>query len=208
MIDFTLSQLVMRICAVLVVATLQGWGGAFAASVLGDKGPRHEGRLSINPLQHVDLLGGAVALIFAVGWSKWVSVDPRALRGGRGGLLVVAAASFAALLLGVIALRSTRPYILLALGDTGAATAFQLIQTTIEMAVSFAVLGLLPLPPLSAGHLLIALAPQWRERLARVHLFLGLGLAALIATGAASGLLDPAVRSLLSSILGEDVVGL
>jgi Zn-dependent protease len=204
-IDFTLSQLVMRIAAVLVVSTLQGWTIAAAAVALGDKGPRHDGRFTIDPLRHVDLLGGAVALIFAVGWSRWVVVDPRALRLGRAGLVLVAAAGFVALLLGVIVLRLARPYILLALSDTAAATAFQLIQTNIEVAVSFAILGLLPLPPLSGGHVLIALLPQWRERLAGMQFFLGLGLAALIATGVAGGVLDPAVRWLMIFLLGEDV---
>ncbi|HLH94120.1 MAG TPA: hypothetical protein VKW08_03290 [Xanthobacteraceae bacterium] len=205
MIDFTLSQLVMRICAVLVVSTLQGWATAAAAVVLGDKGPRHDGRLTIDPFRHVDLLGGAVGLIFAVGWSKWVVVDPRGLRAGRIGLLLVVAASFAALLLGILVLRLMRPYILPLLHDTAAATVFQLIQTIIEMAVSFAILGLLPLPPLPGGQLLIGLLPGWSGWLARMQLLFGAGIAALIATGAAGGLLDPAVRSLMIVILGEDV---
>src|SRR3974390_3126979 len=103
----------MRIAAVILLSALQGFATAAAAVALGDAGPRHDGRLGIDPLRHIDLLGGAVALIFAVGWSKWVAVDPRALRSGRLGLVLVAAAGFAALLLGVVVLRLVRPYLLL-----------------------------------------------------------------------------------------------
>jgi Zn-dependent protease len=204
-IDFTLSQLVMRICAVLLVSTLQGWAISMAAGALGDAGPKHDGRLSIDPLRHVDLLGGAVALIFSVGWARWVAIDPRALRHGRFDLLLVVGAGCAAIVLGVLGLRFARPFLLPLLPDTAAATAFALIQTIIELGLWFALLGLLPLPPLSGGHLLVAVMPKLRERLPGIQLFLGLVLAALVASGVVTRALDPAFRFLLALVLGEDV---
>jgi len=204
-IDFTLSQLMMRIAAVILLSALQGFATAAAAVALGDAGPRHDGRLSIDPLRHIDLLGGAVALIFAVGWSRWVAVDPRALRPGCQGLALVGLASFIALIASVVILRLVRPYLLLLLSDTAAAATFQVIQTYIEMGISFALLGLLPLPPLSGGHFLIAVLPQLRERLAQAQLFLGVGVAVLVATGIVGLVLDPAARALMILILGEDV---
>jgi Zn-dependent protease len=205
LINFTLSQLLMRLCAVVLVATLQGFAIAAAARALGDAGPKHDGRLSLDPLRHVDLIGGAVALIFAVGWWRWVPVDPRALRHGRVDLPVVALAGFAAVVLGVLALRFARPFLLPWLPDTAAATAFALIQTIIEVGLASALIGLLPLPPLAGGHVLVAAVPKLRERLAGRELFLGLIVAALIATGAVAGALDPALRFLMILVLGEDV---
>ncbi len=205
MIDFTLSQLVMRLCAVLVVSAVQGFAIAAVAVALGDAGPGHDGRLTIDPLRHVDWLGGAVALIFAVGWGRWVAVDPRALRHGRIDLLLVVLAAFAAVLLAVIGLRIARPFLLSLLPDTAAATAFALIQTIIELGLWSALLGLLPLPPLAGGHLLVAVMPKLRERLPGIALFLGLIVAALVATGAVTRVLDPAFRFLMVLVLGEDV---
>jgi Zn-dependent protease len=204
-IDFTLSQLLMRACAVLLVSTLQGWAMAMAAGALGDAGPEHDGRLTIDPLRHVDMLGGAVALIFSIGWARWMAVDPRALRHGRFDLLLVVGAGFAAIVLGVLGLRFVRPLLLPLLPDTAAATAFALIQTIIELGLWFALFGLLPLPPLAGGHLVIAIAPKLRERLPGMQLFLGLILTALVASGAVTGALDPTYRFLMGVVLGEDV---
>src|ERR1700680_4818150 len=146
----------MRICAVLLISALHCWALAMAAGALGDAGPKHDRRLSVDPLRHVDLLGGAVALIFAIGWGKWVAIDPRALRHGRFDLLLLVGAGFAAIVLGVLGFRVVRPFLLPLLPDTAAATAFALIQTTIELGLWFALLSVLPLPPLTGGHLLIA----------------------------------------------------
>jgi Zn-dependent protease len=204
-IDFTLSQLVMRACAVLLIATLQGFAIAMAAGALGDAGPRHDGRLSIDPLRHVDLLGGAVAVIFAVGWGRWVAVDPRQLRHGRFDLLLVVGAGFGAIVLGVLGLRFALPLLLPLLPDTAAATTFALIQTIIELGLWSALLGLLPLPPLAGGHLLVAVQPKLRDRLPGIELFLGLIVAALVASGVVTRALDPAFRFLMAIVLGEGV---
>ena len=205
-IDFTLSQLVMRLCAALLISTIQGFAIAAAAGALGDAGPRHDGRISIDPLRHVDLLGSAVALVFAVGWARWVAIDPRALRHGRLDLLLVVVAGFAAVVLGVMLLQLMRPFLLPLLPDTAAATAFALIQTIIELGLWSALLGLLPLPPLSGGHLLIAVMPRLRERVRGMQLFfVGLIVAALVATGAVTRVLDPAFRFLTGIVLGENV---
>jgi Zn-dependent protease len=202
-IDFTLSQLVMRACAALLISALQGFAVAAAAGALGDAGPRHDGRLSIDPLRQVDLIGGAVALVFAVGWARWVAIDPRQLRRGRFDLLLVVLAGFAAVVLGVLGLRLARPLLLPLLPDTAAATAFELIRTTIELGLWFALIGLVPVPPLLGGHLLVAVIPKLRDRLPRVQLVLGLIVAGMVATGWVTRALDPAFR-LLMGFVGED----
>ncbi len=205
MIDFTLSQLVMRICAVLIVSTVQAAAIAAAAVVLGDKGPRHDGRLTLNPFAQIDLIGGAMGLIFAIGWCRWVAIDPRDLRHGRVDLLLVWAAGFLALLLGVVLVRWGRPFVLLLLPDTAAEALFAVSQTTIEVALAFALLSVLPVPPLAGGHLLDAAVPALRDHLPRLSLVCGVILAAVMFTGAINHVLDPLIRSLIAFMLGEDL---
>jgi Zn-dependent protease len=204
-IDFTLSQLLMRACAVLLISALQGFAIAMAAGALGDAGPGHDGRRTIDPLRHVDMLGGAVALIFAVGWGRWVAIDPHKLRHGRFDLLLVVLTGFAAIVLGALALRFARPVLVAGWGDTAAASGGVVIQTIIELGLWFALLSLLPLPPLAGGHLLVAVMPKLRERLPGLQFFLGLLLAALVASGVVTNALDPAFRFLMILVLGEEV---
>lgn len=205
MIDFTLSQLVMRICAVLIASTVQGAAIAAAAVLLGDKGPRHDGRLTLNPFAQIDLIGGAMGLIFAAGWSRWVAIDPRALRHGRVDLLLLWAASFLALLLAVALVRWGRPFVLPLLPDTAAEALFAVSQTTIEVALAFALLSVLPVPPLAGGHLLDAAVPVLHDHLQRLSLVFGVALAAVMFTGAVNHVLDPVIRSLIALMLGEDL---
>jgi Zn-dependent protease len=200
LIDFTLSQLIMRGCAVLFVSVLHGATMTAVACALGDQGPRHDGRLTLDPLRHVDVLGGLIGLIFAIGWAKWVAIDPRELRRGRFDLVLVVVSGFVAILLGVSVLRLLRPLLLPLLPDTAAATAFELIRTTIELGLSFAALSIMPIPPLAGGQLLVAAFPRLSGAIPRVELGPSLILAALIATGVLDRVLDPAVQ-LLSRLI-------
>jgi hypothetical protein len=205
LIDLTLSQGIMRGCAVLVVSTLQGAAMAAFAGALGDEGPRHDGRVTLDPFRHLDIVGGLTALIFLAGWAKWVVINPRELRGGRIGLVFVVIAGLAAVIAGALALRLVRPFLLPLLPYTAAATAFELIEVTIELAVSFAVLGLLPIPPLAAGQLIIAAFPKLGDAIARVELVLSLIIAVVVATGILDWAINPAYAALLSLVLGRHV---
>jgi Zn-dependent protease len=89
------------------------------------------------------------------------------------------------------------------LPDTVATATFALIQTTMETSLWFALFGLIPIPPLAGGHLLVAALPGWRDRLTRIELFLGLVLATVVASGLATRVLDPIYQFLARLVLGE-----
>lgn len=202
MIDFTVSQLVMRGCAVLFASTVHGLALAAAACALGDKTPRHDGRLTIDPLLHVDAIGGLVALAFLIGWPKWIDIDPRALRHGRAGVVVVIAAGVAALVIAALVLRLIRPLLLPLLPDTAASAAFVLIETAMDTTLLFALVSLVPVPPLAAGHIWFALVPAWRERDWRIDFYLDVMLAVLVITGWPTRVLAPVFYVLAAPLLG------
>ena len=81
--DLTLNQLVLRLVAMVAIAAVHGLAVAGAAVALGDPGPRHDGRFTLNPLAHLDLLGATSGVLFSVGWIKPVAIDPALLRIGR-----------------------------------------------------------------------------------------------------------------------------
>jgi Zn-dependent protease len=200
--DFSLQQLVLRLLAMVVVAGVHGVAVAGAACAMGDPGPRHDGRLTPNPLVHLDVLG-TLAGVVSAGWIRPIAIDPAGLRIGRIGLVLVVLAGAAATLAGVIALRLLRPYLLPLLPDTTSALAFVSIETIGEVGVGFAIANMLPLPPLTGAHLLVAIAPQWRHRLRRTQPYVAVLLAVLAVAGVFTRLLGPVYAMLARLVLGE-----
>src|SRR5215469_4986043 len=124
--DLTLQQLVLRLIAYVFIAAVHGLAVAAVAVAMGDQGPRYDGRLRVNPLAHLDILGTAAGVLFSVGWIRPIAVDPFELRLGRIGLAIAVAAGAGATLISAAALRLIRPLVLPVLPDTASASAFAL----------------------------------------------------------------------------------
>ncbi len=199
--DYSLQQLVLRLAAMVFIAGVHGIAVAGTACALGDPGPRYDGRLTANPLRHLDVLG-TLAGVFAAGWIRPVAIDPAELRIGRAGLIVVVLAGAAATLASVIVLRLARPHLLPLLSDTAASLAFALIETIGELSLWFALVNLLPLPPLTGAHLVVAAAPQWRDRLRRSQPYMAVLLAVLAVAGVFTRALGPVYAVLAKAVLG------
>ncbi len=203
MIDFSPQQLVLRFCALLFIAGVHGLAVAATAVALGDQGPRQDGRLTLSPFAHLDILGGISAVLFSLGWIKPIDIEPAKLRPGRAGLALVVIAGVAATLLSAFALRLVRPMILPLLPDTASALAFALIETTGQLSLWFALFNVLPVPCLTGSHLLVLAMPQWRDAIRKLQPFAAVLLAVLAATGLITGLLAPVHRVLAGPILGN-----
>jgi Zn-dependent protease len=200
--DLTLQQLVLRLIAYVFIAAVHGLAVAAVAIAMGDQGPRYDGRLRFNPVTHLDIIGTASGVLFSVGWIRPIAVDPVQLRLGRAGLVVVVAAGAAATLLSALALRLVRPFLLPFLPDTASVTAFALIEVVGEFSVWFALINILPLPPLTGAHLLVAAVPAWDKVIARIAPYAGLVLALVAATGMFAKTLGPGYRILSRWVLG------
>jgi Zn-dependent protease len=193
--DLTLQQVVLRICAVLLIAGVYGFAVAGMSCLLGDQGPRHDERLGIGPWRHLDPIGGLLLVFFTLGWIRPIAIDPGQLRSGRLGLLaIVVGASGATLLLLAILPPLIRPFVLNLLPDTPSATFFIFVTTLGQLCVSFTLFNLLPLPVLTGQHLLVALVPSWRDGLTRIQTYAAVVLALLIASGMAARLFAPVLR--------------
>jgi Zn-dependent protease len=200
--DYSLQQLVLRLLALVFIAAVHGIAVAGTAFALGDAGPRYDGRLTPNPLRHLDVLG-TLGGVFSAGWIRPIAIDPAELRTGRVGLVLVVLAGAAATLASIATLRFVRPYLLPLLPDTTSALAFAFIETIGELSLWFAVVNVLPLPPLTGSHLLVAIAPQWRAPLRRVQPYAALLLAVLAVAGVVTRLFAPVYAVLARAVLGE-----
>ena len=72
-----LMGLVLTIPGVLIAITFHEFAHAFVADKLGDDTPRRQGRLSLNPFDHLDPIGSLLLLVAGFGWGKPVNVNPR-----------------------------------------------------------------------------------------------------------------------------------
>ena len=198
--DLTLQHVVLRIVAVLLIASVHGWAIAATACRLGDPGPRLDERLSFNPMRHLDILGFLLAVLFTFGWVRSMSIDRERLWLGRAGLaIVVMAASGTTIGLALLA-QFMRPIILSWLPDTASSTYFILVETVAQLCLSFTLFNLLPVPPLTGQYLLAAVLSPKRDLLRRLSPGVAVLLALAIASGAMARLFAPieaAVRPLI-----------
>jgi Zn-dependent protease len=105
MLGLSLPALLARAITLVVALTVHEFAHAWSAVQLGDDTPRLQGRLTLNPLAHLDPLGSLMLLVAGFGWARPVPVNPYALsrRTPAGMMLVAAAGPLANLLLAIVA---------------------------------------------------------------------------------------------------------
>ena len=156
MID--LQTLLLLLPVLLGSLTLHELAHGVTATMLGDPTPREDGRLTLNPLAHLDPIGTLllvvtlVATTFAFGWAKPVAVQPRYFRHPREGMAIVAAAGPATNF--VLALVCLIP---IKLDVTG--QAYEVFRAAFIVNVVLGVFNMLPIPPLDGGNVLAGLLP-------------------------------------------------
>ena len=153
----SLEQLLAAIVALLVGLTFHEFSHAFVADGLGDHRPRAMGRLTLNPLAHIDPIGAIMLLVAGFGWAKPVLVNPYALRGGRSAMAVVAAAGPVANVVVALAFAITFRVLDTFGLDSGFAPRF--VELVVRLNVLLAIFNLIPIPPLDGYNVLLAFLP-------------------------------------------------
>ena len=85
MLDF--STLLFRAPALLIALTIHEYAHACVSDSLGDPTPGLQGRLTLNPLAHLDIVGTLMLVLCGFGWAKPVEIDPRYYQNYRSGSL-------------------------------------------------------------------------------------------------------------------------
>jgi Zn-dependent protease len=156
----TIPAIAGILIGMLAGITFHEFSHAFAADQLGDRRPRALGRVSLNPLRHLDPFGTVLLVLVGIGWGKPVPVAVEALRSGRTGLALVAAAGPVANI--VVALVLAGTYRLVDLAGLGGEASLQLIYTAVAVNLLLAILNLIPIPPLDGFGIVISLVPpRW-----------------------------------------------
>lgn len=154
----SLESVIFFIFAVLLSLSMHEFAHAAAANAMGDPTPRLLGRLTLNPLAHLDFLGTlALVITQRVGWAKPVPINPANFHSSRKGLVLVSLAGPLANLtlcvLASIAIRLGLPY------AWGGQVLLDFLYVNFSINLGLALFNLIPVPPLDGSKVLMGLLP-------------------------------------------------
>ncbi|CAH2213147.1 site-2 protease family protein [Tepidibacter aestuarii] len=152
MIDFLIT-----LPGILMAISIHEFGHGYVAYILGDDTAKKSGRLSLNPLKHIDPIGFLMLIIAHFGWAKPVPINSNKFKNERIGLFLVSIAGVVCnIILAIICiyvykyeLRYVNMYAL-----------NSIILSAISINIGFAVFNLLPIPPLDGSKIILSILPN------------------------------------------------
>ena len=156
-----LSTIIARVLVLIIAFTVHELAHALTADYLGDPTPRRMGRITLNPLKHLDPIGTILLIVAGFGWAKPVMVNPMNMRGNpRTSMAIVAAAGpLSNLVMAVMAAVFFRGGLVSFTQPTGAFSASFLLSEFIWINLVLAFFNLIPIPPLDGSKILFAILP-------------------------------------------------
>lgn len=193
------ATLLMSLPGLLVAITFHELAHGYVADVLGDPTPRAAGRLSLNPLVHLDFVGTLMLVLFRFGWAKPVPINPMYFQDRNRGMLFTALAGPAA----NVGMAFVATYVLMQFGGAFSPVAATIIWYLLMYNIWLAVFNMLPVPPLDGSRILRAVATH-RSALGRfvmgMEQYGWLVLMILLITGLITSIMMP-VAGLLQGVL-------
>lgn len=156
--------LLSTVFVVFITMPVHEFAHAFAANLLGDNTPKYQGRLTLNPLAHIDPIGAALIALVGFGWAKPVQVNLNNFKRPKLGMAITSIAGPFANLVCAFVLLLVQNGLLTFMYYTDSYTEFMIylylfIDYAVMINISLAVFNLIPVPPLDGSKILNALLP-------------------------------------------------
>ena len=177
------------IIVIFLTLPVHEFAHGFIADKLGDPTPRYQGRLTLNPIAHIDPIGALGILLFGIGWAKPVSINARNFKNPKAGMAITALAGPVSNVI-----RAFINLILMnAIGFLGIKTGFTggvyLLVITFfyyiaNINVYLAVFNFIPVPPFDGSRVLFAFLPtRYYFAIMRYERFIFIGLLVILYLG-------------------------
>lgn len=198
MFDFSSASLLswaLSIPGILIAISFHEMAHGYAADAMGDPTPKMSGRLTLNPLKHIDPVGLLAMIILRFGWAKPVPINPNNFKDRKKGMIVVALSGcLTNLFLGLI---GQAAYI--AVIPLNNDTLLTILQYIYYYNVLFAIFNLIPIPPLDGSRILAEfLPPSTRIKYESFSRYGFIVLLILMFTGLFSVIIIPLINGVLS----------
>jgi Zn-dependent protease len=201
----TLVSLLISVVSALLCITLHEMSHGYAALLLGDPTAKRQGRLSLNPIKHIDPVGLIMMVVAHVGWAKPVPIDSRYFKNPKRDIAITAIAgplcnfvlAYAALLVGTGVYRF---WYLKAGGLVPVYVIYFLVRVAV-LSVGLGLFNLIPISPLDGSKVLYALLPQRIYfKILKYERFGMIVLIVLVLLGAFNGVLSTAIVWVLKGL--------
>jgi len=211
----TIFELMLLIPVLLFSLSLHEFSHGYVSYKLGDPTPKNQGRLTLNPIAHLDPMGSIVLLITRrFGWAKPVPINPNYYKNPRKGIMLVSLAGpFANFFLAVVFALTARIVIffssagLYQLQQSGygnlVQTIFVFFQLAVTINLALGFFNLLPVPPLDGSKILRGILPRSFDKyLRKLEGPYGMVLLLVLAyTGILWSIIGPLVRTMYGLLL-------
>jgi Zn-dependent proteases len=195
--DFSyLLDLVSGVIPSLLCITLHEFSHGYVAYRLGDDTAKRAGRLTLNPIKHLDPVGLLMMLVFHFGWAKPVPVNMYRFKNPKKGMAITALAGpVSNVLIALVFLLLYGGLFIPLQGSRVGNHILDMVQLTAYMSLGLAIFNMIPIPPLDGSKVLFSLISEENYRsLMRYERYGGLALMALAWTGVLSKPLSAAIR--------------
>lgn len=177
-----LTNILLSVVPALICITFHEVSHGYVAYRLGDTTAKDAGRLTLNPLKHLDVLGLLMMVVFRFGWAKPVPVNMYRFQNPKRGMAITALAGpVSNVLLAIVFLFL---YGVLFLPLRGSGIVLQMIYLTAYISIAFAIFNIIPISPLDGAKVLFSLLPSEQyDKLMHYERYGMLLLLVVVATG-------------------------
>ena len=169
--NINIAELLLTALAVLITLTVHEYCHGYAAYKMGDNTAKNLGRLTLNPIHHIDPFGALCMLFFHIGWAKPVPINPRNFKNPKKGFAITALAGpvsnlIMAFLFSAVFLLMYKTSVNVFITQ-GEGFLFNLCKTSTtffsifySVNIGLAIFNLIPIPPLDGSRILNVVLPQ------------------------------------------------